>query len=173
MSSHASAGSVAGPDALRIGVISDTHGHLDPAVFDHFAGVHHILHAGDIGYPSLIMDLEGIAPVTAVLGNNDAGLDFRESEILELGGRKFFLNHIVNPRSLGETLTERLKRITPDVVVFGHTHQPFCETIGSTLYFNPGYSGKPRFKLERSIAILTLDETGVTAEFIPLGSRTD
>ncbi len=154
---------------LKIGVISDTHGYLDPAVFRLFEGVDHILHAGDIGYPSLILDLEGIAPVTAVLGNNDAGLDFRESEILELGGRKIFLQHIVNPNSLGETLTARLKRIAPDLVVFGHTHKRFCETIGTTLFFNPGYSGKPRFSLERSIAILTLDDTGVTAEFLPLG----
>lgn len=155
---------------LKIGVISDTHGYLDPAVFGLFEGVDHILHAGDIGYPSLILDLEGIAPVTAVLGNNDAGLDFRESEILELGGRKIFLHHIVNPHSLGETLRARVKRIAPDLMVFGHTHKPFCETIGTTLFFNPGYSGKPRFNLERSVAILTLDDTGVTADFLPLGS---
>lgn len=153
---------------MKVGIISDTHGYLDPRVPELFEGVDHILHAGDIGYPSLILDLEGIAPVTAVLGNNDAGLDFRESEILELGGRKIFLHHIVNPRSLGETLTSRLQRIQPDIVVFGHTHQRFCETIGTTLFFNPGYSGKPRFQLERSLAILNLDAEGITAEFFPL-----
>jgi putative phosphoesterase len=153
---------------MKLGIISDTHGYLDPRVFPLFEGVDHILHAGDIGYPSLILDLEGIAPVTAVLGNNDAGLDFRESEILELGGRKIFLHHIVNPHSLGETLGARLNRIQPDIVVFGHSHKPFCETIGSTLFFNPGYSGKPRFKLERSVAVLNLDDSGITAEFHPL-----
>jgi putative phosphoesterase len=154
---------------VRIGVISDTHGHLDPQVFTLFEGVDHILHAGDIGYPSLILELEGIAPVTAVLGNNDAGLDFRESEIVELGGRKFFVHHIVNPRSLGETLGKRLARIQPDVVVFGHTHKTFCETVGNTLFFNPGYSGKPRFQLERSVAVLNLAESEIAADFHPLG----
>lgn len=154
---------------MKIGIISDTHGHLDRQVFDLFEGVEHILHAGDIGYPSLILELEGIAPVTAVLGNNDAGLDFRESEIVELGGRKFFVHHIVNPRSLTEQLAQRLARVKPDVVVFGHTHQRFCETVGSTLFFNPGYSGKPRFKLERSVAVLDLTGDEVTAEFYPLG----
>ena len=153
---------------MRIGVISDTHGHLDPQVFRLFEGVDHILHAGDIGYPSLILELEGIAPVTAVLGNNDAGLDFRESEIVELGGRKFFVHHIVNPRSLGETLAKRLARIQPDVVVFGHTHKAFCETVGNTLFFNPGYSGKPRFQLERSVAVLNLAENEIAADFHPL-----
>ena len=154
---------------MKIGVISDTHGHLDPKVFGLFDGVDHILHAGDIGYPSLILELEGIAPVTAVLGNNDAGLDFRESELVELGGRKFFVHHIVSPRSLGETLSQRLARVQPDVVVFGHTHQRFCETIGPTLFFNPGYSGKPRFKLERSVAVLNLEGDEITAEFHALG----
>ncbi|HTH47285.1 MAG TPA: metallophosphoesterase family protein, partial [Candidatus Limnocylindria bacterium] len=112
---------------MKIGIISDTHGHLDRQVFDLFAGVDHILHAGDIGYPSLILELEGLAPVTAVLGNNDAGLDFRESEIVELGGRKFFVHHIVNPHSLTEHLAQRFVRVKPDVVVFGHTHRRFCE----------------------------------------------
>ncbi len=154
---------------MRIGVISDTHGHLDPQVFPLFEGVDHILHAGDIGYPSLILELEDIAPVTAVLGNNDAGLDFRESEIIDLGGRKFFVHHIVNPRSLTENLAQRLARVKPDVVVFGHTHQRFCETVGSTLFFNPGYSGKPRLNLERSVAVLDLTGDEVTAEFHPLG----
>ena len=50
---------------MKIGVISDTHGHLDRRVFGLFDGVDHILHAGDIGYPSLILELEAIAPVTA------------------------------------------------------------------------------------------------------------
>ena len=150
---------------MKIGVISDTHGYLDPKVFDLFEGVAHILHGGDIGYPGLVQELEAIAPVTAVLGNNDFGMDLRESEIVELGGRKFFVHHIVSPRSLSDPLRERFARVKPDVVVFGHTHQPFCETIGRTLFFNPGYSGKPRFKLERSVAVLDLGGDAVTAKF--------
>jgi hypothetical protein len=55
-----------------IGVISDTHGYVDPRVFELFAGVDHILHAGDIGPPGVVLQLERIAPVTAVRGNCDA-----------------------------------------------------------------------------------------------------
>ncbi|HAV64105.1 MAG TPA: YfcE family phosphodiesterase, partial [Verrucomicrobiales bacterium] len=58
---------------MRIGVISDTHGYLDPKIPALFQGVEHILHAGDIGYASIILELEQIAPVTAVLGNTDIG----------------------------------------------------------------------------------------------------
>jgi hypothetical protein len=63
-----------------IGVISDTHGHLDPRVFELFAGVDHILHAGDIGSPGGVLQLEKIAPVTAVAGNCDLGDGFRERQ---------------------------------------------------------------------------------------------
>jgi predicted phosphodiesterase len=50
--------------AIRIGVITDTHGLFDPAIRRHFRGVDHILHAGDIGDRSVIEQLEQIAPVT-------------------------------------------------------------------------------------------------------------
>jgi hypothetical protein len=83
---------------MKIGAISDTHGYFDPKIVKLFAGVDHILHAGDIGLPWLILELEQIAPVTAVLGNNDAGLDFKETEVAEFDGRKFLVHHIVDPR---------------------------------------------------------------------------
>lgn len=154
--------------AMRIGVISDTHGHLDQKVANLFGGVDHILHGGDIGFPSIILELQQLAPVTAVLGNNDAGLDFKETEVVRLGGRKFLIHHIVDPRNPATGVKRRIIRENPDVVVFGHSHKPFCETIDQTLYFNPGYSGKPRFALARSVAILQCDDTGITAEYLNL-----
>ena len=84
---------------MKIGVISDTHDHLDPKIFELFAGVDHILHGGDIGMPAIIMDLEAIAPVTAVLGNNDSSSKFRETETVLLAGRKFLIHHIVDVRA--------------------------------------------------------------------------
>jgi putative phosphoesterase len=153
---------------MKIGVISDTHGHFDRKIPKLFAGVDHILHGGDIGFASIILELEDIAPVTAVLGNNDLGLDFNETEVVELGGRKFLVHHIVDVRNPSETVKRRVIRENPDVVVFGHSHKPFCETINRTLYFNPGYAGKARFNLERSVAILHCDDAGITAEYFTL-----
>lgn len=153
----------------KIGVISDTHGHLDPQVLDLFAGVSHILHAGDIGLPWLLLELESIAPVTAVLGNNDAGLDYRESELVVLADRRFLIHHIVNPHALHDRIKRKIIQENPDVVVFGHTHTRFCQMIGQTFYFNPGYAGKRRSNQERSVAMLTCDPTGITAEYFPLG----
>ena len=155
-------------ETLRVGVLADTHGHLDPKILEAFKGVDHILHAGDIGLPWLILELEQIAPVTAVLGNNDTGLEFKETEILVLKDRKFFLHHIVELPNPAERLKKRIIRENPDVVIFGHTHKPHCEALGQTLYFNPGYAGKPRFKMPRSVAVLYCDNSGITAEYSSL-----
>jgi len=153
---------------MKIGVISDTHGFLDPKIPKMFAGVEHILHAGDIGFASIISELEEIAPVTAVLGNNDAGLPFRETETVELAREKFLIHHIVYPPEPSDKLKLRIAREKPDAVIFGHTHKRFCETIGGILFFNPGYCGKPRFGAERSVAILHCDEKEIRAEYFSL-----
>ena len=153
---------------MKIGVISDTHGFLDPQVPKLFAGVDHILHAGDVGPHSLLLALEAIAPVTAVLGNTDTWLPLNLTETVDLGGRKFLVHHIVDPRALTDDLKHRLVSERPDAIVFGHTHKAFCETIGGVLFFNPGYAGKQRFALARSVAILHCDQRGVRPEFLEL-----
>ena len=154
---------------LKIGVISDTHGYFDPRVSQLFAGVDHILHAGDIGLPAIILALEQIAPVTAVAGNtDDPGFHYRLTEVVELASRKFLVQHIVNPHSLADPIKARIAHERPDVVVFGHTHKPFSDTIGGTRFFNPGYAGKPRFGLERSVAILRCGKKDIRMEYLPL-----
>src|ERR1051325_1279283 len=154
---------------MRIGIISDTHDYLDPQVAKLFEGVDHILHGGDIGMPWLIMELQAIAPVTAVLGNTDeAGLRFRETEVIELEGRKFLVHHIVNPHAPEDGIKSRIAREKPDAVIFRRTHNPFNHTLGSMLYFNPGYAGKSRFGMERSVAILHCTKNEIRPEFLNL-----
>lgn len=150
---------------MRIGVLSDTHNYLDPQVSRLFAGVDHILHAGDVGRPWLILELEQIAPVTAVLGNTDIASDFKETEVVVLGGRKFLVHHILDPHNLAPAIHRRIIREGPDVVVFGHTHRPFCQTLNGTLFLNPGYAGPQRANLPRTVAILDCDASQVRAEF--------
>jgi uncharacterized protein len=153
---------------MKIGVISDTHDFFDPKIPGLFAGVAHILHAGDVGSAFITFELEQIAPVTAVTGNTDADLPFKGTEIVELAARKFLVHHIVNPPAPADKIKKRIARERPDAVVFGHTHRPFCETIGGILFFNPGYAGKPRFGLERSVAVLHCDAGGIRAEYLGL-----
>lgn len=154
---------------MRIGVISDTHGHLDPAVREAFAGVDHILHAGDMGFASIVLELEDIAPVTAVLGNtDDPGTDFRELEVVELGGLKFLLHHIVDPAQPGDRLGKALAHHQPNVIVFGHTHRASHQMIDGRLFLNPGYAGRRKGDEQRSVAILQIDDSGIDIDLIQL-----
>ena len=154
--------------SLRIGVLSDTHGFLDPRVEKIFAGVDHILHAGDIGDAIIELELKFIAPVTVVQGNVDAGRHFKLTEIVTLAHKKFLVHHIVNLWALSETVAHQVARARPDAVIFGHTHKPFAQVLDGVFFFNPGYAGKPKFGAERSVAILQVKDKEIRHEFIPL-----
>jgi len=154
---------------MKLGIISDTHDFFDPQILKLFAGVDHILHGGDIGLPRILIELEQIAPVTAVCGNTDEpGFGYRLTEVVDLQGKKFMLHHIVNPHALTESLDRRIALERPAAIIFGHTHKPFCETIRGTLFFNPGYAGRARFSLERSVAILHLEADSLRPEYFKL-----
>jgi putative phosphoesterase len=156
---------------MRIGLISDTHGFLDERLPRIFRGVDHILHAGDIGPDHLITQLESIAPVTAVLGNNDDSALFPLTKTVVLGKLKFLVHHIVAPRTLTDEFRTRIARERPDAVVFGHSHKQFCERIDGVLFLNPGYAGKPKFGAERSVALLEADAKDMQVRFITLAAE--
>ena len=153
---------------MRIGVISDTHGYLDPKIPALFQGVEHILHAGDIGYASIILELEQIAPVTAVLGNTDIGLDYAEQAWVTVGGAKFYLEHIIPPMKPAPDLAQRLWKNEARALVFGHSHRRYSKVHGGVLFLNPGYSGKPKLNLVRSAAIIEIRGGELVPQFIDL-----
>ena len=121
--------------SARIGVISDTHGYLDPQVLEEFAGVDHIIHAGDIMDAATLEALGKIAPVTAVAGNMDDGkLGKLPREVTgKVGGVRFLVGHkrkrLMKRLSTGKV--EGLgKHESPDLVVVGHDHLPGCGVGG-------------------------------------------
>ncbi|MGH7506018.1 MAG: metallophosphoesterase family protein, partial [Longimicrobiales bacterium] len=132
--------------------------------------VSHILHAGDIGDPDILIALETVAPVTAVWGNTDGfAIRARVPEIatVELDGRALV---VVHGHQFGSPSPAALQRAfsQADVVVFGHTHRPATEWIGDGLYLNPGGAGAPRFRLRPSIALLELREGDADVRLIEL-----
>lgn len=154
---------------MRVGVISDTHNYFDPKIPLLFGDVTHILHGGDIGSPNILEQLRRMAPVAAVSGNTDeAVFGYPETQVVELGGLKFLVHHIVNPQQPSPALQAALLREKPNWVVFGHTHKPFHESVGGTMFFNPGYAGKSRFGMERSVAVLTLTKREFGWDYYPL-----
>ncbi|HYW12452.1 MAG TPA: metallophosphoesterase family protein [Longimicrobium sp.] len=155
---------------MKIGIISDTHGLLRAQVFDVFAGVEHILHAGDVGKGDILTELEAIAPVTAVWGNVD-GWEIRdrvpEVARIELGGVTVVMLHGMQ---LGSPTPEKAAAAHPDagLVVFGHSHRPLIRQIGSVLAVNPGSAGPRRFKDPVTVALAQVEDGRVTARLVDL-----
>lgn len=176
----ASGGAVAGRETdeikqvgrdMRIGLISDTHGRLRSEVFDHFRDVQRILHAGDVGPPDLLVELEAVAPVTAVFGNTD-GFPLRsqvpEQAELEMDGQTVVLVH---GHQLGSPRPDSLREAHPgaDVIIYGHTHRPLVEDREGVMVVNPGAAGAARFGIRPSVAILELSNDERAVEFFELG----
>ena len=157
---------------MLVGVVSDTHGYLNPRVTELLRGVDHILYAGDIGDASIIEELAKIAPVTAVRGNNDrTGPEclYPEEATLALDGHKIYLTHIVKvPKGPDHKSMEIYNDAGVDLVVFGHSHIALQQQLGHVLFFNPGAAGKRRFKVVPSIGLLELTEERVEGRIIPL-----
>lgn len=154
---------------MRIGVISDTHGYLDPRAASALQGVAHILHAGDIGNPAIITALEAIAPVSAVYGNVDAGTGlarrYPSVQRLEWAGVRIYMTHIGGAPA---TLAGRLPTPKPHVYIFGHSHVALLETHNDVLFLNPGAAGRPRFGGSLSIALLDVQDGQGAARIVAL-----
>jgi putative phosphoesterase len=153
-----------------VGVIADTHGLLRPAIEAVFAGVHVILHAGDVGGGALLDTLSAIARVEAVYGNVDDPHDpslARERRVA-LGG---VMIHVSHGHELGRPTAElALARYRDaDVVIFGHTHRAVVvRAPDGRLAVNPGAAGPRRFDLEPSVARLTIANRAAEVEIISL-----
>ena len=155
-----------------VGVISDTHGLLRPEAVTAFAGVELILHAGDVGGPSVLDALSAIAPVEAVFGNVDDAHDpsLARERVVTLGGVAI---HVSHGHELGRPTAElMLARYRGDVVIFGHTHRAVVvRDAGGRVAFNPGAAGPRRFDLKPSVARLTItagDPPAIDVEIISL-----
>jgi putative phosphoesterase len=157
---------------VRLGVIADTHGKLRPEVFEVFADVDHILHAGDLGPVELLAELEAIAPVTGVYGNTD-DWDVRrrlpQVANVELDGFRIVVTH---GDQFGSPRPDRLSAAFPDaeIIVYGHTHRPLLTLVDQVVtVMNPGAAGPQRFKLPPSVGIMEL-EPGIPprARLVPL-----
>ena len=137
---------------MIIGVISDTHvTTIDEIPFkirNALAGVDLIVHAGDFTQKAVLDGLRSIKDVKAVAGNMDSGELKRilpEKELFTAGGRKIGLIHgSGGPWGIAERIREMFSDV--DLIIYGHSHQSWNQSIRGTLMFNPG-RGKDSFGL--------------------------
>jgi putative phosphoesterase len=154
--------------ASVVGLISDTHGMVRPAVHRALAGVELILHAGDVGGDLVLDELETIAPVIAVFGNTDASIDPRLRAAIErvIDGVSI---HVSHGHELGSPTPEKLlAAYAADVLVYGHTHKQLVARADGRLVVNPGAAGARRFRLEPSVGRLTIVNGRADVTLVPL-----
>ncbi len=164
---------------MRIGLISDTHGYLDPAVEKHFAQCDEIWHAGDIGSQEVIQTLESWKPLRAVFGNIDEPAirhRFQEDLFFTCEGVSVWMTHIGgSPPRYNPRVISRLQEKIPNVFICGHSHTLKVmkdEEHGGMLFINPGAAGHQGFHQVRTILRFDLSEARVSRlEVIELGKR--
>ena len=149
---------------IRIGLISDTHGYLDPTVSNHFTGCDEIWHAGDIGDVAVIDALEKIKPVVAVFGNIDdlaMRARFPEDVRLTREGVTLWMTHIGGtPPRFNPRVSKALKETRPDVFICGHSHilRVAKEKPFDVLCVNPGAAGHHGFHAMRTILRMEIQD---------------
>lgn len=151
--------------ALRIGLISDTHGLLRPEALAFLAGADAIVHGGDIGGADILAALRDIAPLVAVRGNNDGGAwagRVPETAHTELGGVRLHALHDLAALAI-EPAASGVR-----VVVSGHSHRPAVAERDGVLYVNPGSAGPRRFSLPVSAGELRIERGELSARWVHL-----
>jgi putative phosphoesterase len=131
-------------------------------------GVELILHAGDVGGDEVLDELGLIAPVLAVYGNTDAPGNSRLRESIDrtIDGVTI---HVSHGHEVGSPTPARLlERYRAQVIVYGHTHRQLVTHADGRLIVNPGAAGARRFKLEPSVARLTIAAGTPAVELVPL-----
>jgi uncharacterized protein len=149
----------------RIGLISDTHGLLRRQAVEALRGSELIIHAGDVGDPGILKELERLAPVVAVRGNVDTE-EWAEAlpltAVAEAGSVLIYVLHDVNALDLNPAAAGFR------VVVSGHSHKPGKIERDGVLYVNPGSAGPRRFQLPVSLARMDVGTTSYQVEFVTL-----
>ncbi|MFD1141658.1 metallophosphoesterase family protein [Larkinella insperata] len=163
----------------RIGLLSDTHGFLDPHLFTHFAQCDEIWHAGDIGSLEIIDQLRAFRPLRAVYGNIDnaqIAQECPEHQRFEIEGLSVWMTHIGGaPPRYNPIVRPSLLQNPPHIFVCGHSHilrVTRDPKMNNLLFINPGACGKHGFHRVRTGVRFTLDAGRVTnMEVLELGNR--
>ena len=151
---------------MKIGVISDTHIpvraiDIPRPIYEAFAKVDLILHAGDLVSIDVLDKLKKISKVKAVLGNMDHSELIKilpKKEVIAVGKFKIGLIHGYGPPF---DLIDRIKnefQEKMDVIVFGHSHQPEKELKDGGLFFNPGSPTDKVFASSNSFGMLEIND---------------
>ena len=147
----------------KIGVLSDTHGHLPKEVYEFFKDVDLIIHAGDIGSVDVLNELQAFKKTVAVYGNID---DFdvvvltEKVENIEIEGLKIMITHIGGyPNRYERGIKELIEIERPNIFISGHSHilKVMNDPKYSLLHNNPGAAGRHGIHQISTLIRFTID----------------
>jgi putative phosphoesterase len=163
---------------LRIGLMSDTHGFVNPKIKKHFAEVDEIWHAGDIGGLDVIDELKSFKPLRIVYGNIDSGEVRRETPeelSFDLEGFKVCITHIAGrPGKYVPKAFSLVQREKPTIFICGHSHILLAQKdpIFGHLHLNPGACGQKGFHQVCTLMRFSLNQGKIeNMDVIELGNR--
>jgi putative phosphoesterase len=163
---------------MKIGLLSDTHSHLDAQIFEYFADCDEIWHAGALGSHELADKLEAFKPLRAVYGNIDdkkMQLRFPEHNRFKLEGLDIWITHIGGyPGKYPKKIKETLLANPPDIYITGHSHilKVMRDPLYGLLHMNPGACGIEGWHKMKTILRFELIGGQLTnLELIELGPR--
>jgi len=162
--------------AMKIGLLSDSHGWLHPSIAGYFKGCDEIWHAGDIGNIETVMALEAIKPLKAVYGNID-GNDVRSRfpGHLRFSVADVWITHIGGyPGRYDRNIKDEITHYPPDLFICGHSHivKVIFDKKLNLLSINPGAAGYNGFHRVMTIARFSIMKGKVSElEIIELGKR--
>lgn len=166
---------------IHIGLLSDTHGYIDPKLYDFFKNVDEIWHGGDWGnFEDSYIKLQSFKPVIrSVFGNIDGRQirnEFSERNSFIVDGLKVAMVHIGGyPGRYEKGVKIWLKAEKPQLFISGHSHILKImrdKEIGNMLHMNPGAAGNSGFHKIRTAIRFSIDAGKIlNPEVIELGPR--
>lgn len=163
---------------IKIGLLSDTHGYIDPGVYKHFINCDEIWHAGDIGNINVIDELTQFKPLRAVHGNIDGHVvrtAAPENLFFEIEGVKVFITHIGgSPGRYQARVKSLMQQHKPNLFICGHSHilKVMYDRQMELLHINPGAAGNHGFHHVKTLIRFELNEgKPENMEVIELGKR--
>jgi putative phosphoesterase len=163
---------------MRIGLLSDTHGFLDEAVFGHFAQCDEVWHAGDFGSLEILNRFRDFKPLRGVHGNVDGPplqTELPRDLAWDCAGLSVYMTHIGGyPGNYDARARTELRRLRPGLFICGHSHilKVMRDSALGLLHMNPGACGHQGWHLVRTLLRFTVEAGKISGvEAIELGPR--
>lgn len=162
---------------VTVGILSDTHGYIDPRIVDTVNACDHIIHAGDICGANVLSQLTPHIALHAVAGNNDypALWPTRDSDVvnalpaqieINLPGGSIIIEHGHRLGGFPDHDQLRWDHAEARLVVYGHTHKRVIDQSAEPWIVNPGAAGRERTKGGPSCLILRASENAWDIETV-------